>query len=210
MHVLPLLLLAFVVVPIVELAVIIQVGTRIGALPTIVLLLFDSVLGAVLVKREGRRAWRAFRSALEEGRWPGDEVVQGALVLVGGALLVTPGFLTDVIGLLAVLRPTRALASRYLRRRLTPAPLRRALILERRRPKHERGASSAAPPSGRPPKGPGRAGRTGQVLDVEVVSVERQDDTEAERTGESPRARPSAGPGDHSTRAHDRRVGGEA
>ncbi len=202
MHVLPLLLLAFVVVPIAELAVIIQVGTRIGPLPTIALLLLDSVLGAVLVKREGRRTWWAFRSALEEGRWPGDEVVQGALVLVGGALLVTPGFLTDGIGLLALLRPTRALASRYLRRRLTPAPLRHALILERRRPTPERDASSTVPPSGRASKRPGRAGRTGQALDVEVVSVERQDKG-AERSGTSPPARPSAGPGDHSTRSHD-------
>lgn len=171
MHVLPLLLLAFIIVPIVELAVIVEIGTRIGLPLTIALLLIDSVLGAVLVKREGRRAWRAFRSALEEGRWPGDEVVQGALVLVGGALLVTPGFVTDAFGLLAVLPPTRALASRYLRRWLTPAPLRHALILERRRPARGRRRSSNVPPQGR-------------ALDVEVVSVERDDAPGTSRSGE--------------------------
>lgn len=166
---LPLLLLAFIVVPIIELAVIIEIGVRIGIPLTVALLLLDSVLGAVLVKREGRRAWRAFRSALEAGRWPGDEVVQGALVLVGGALLVTPGFVTDVVGLLAVFPPTRALASRYLRRRLTPASLRRDVNLEGRRPVN---------------RGRRRSWTVPQALDVEVVSVERQDDPSRSRSGE--------------------------
>ncbi|MFN2556995.1 MAG: FxsA family protein [Nitriliruptorales bacterium] len=170
-HVLPLLLLAFIVVPIVELAVIVEIGMWLGLPLTIALLLLDSVLGALLVKREGRRAWRAFRSALDEGRWPGDEVVQGALVLVGGALLVTPGFVTDVLGLLAVLPPSRALASRFLRRRLTPAPLRLAVKLE------GRGTASRGRPrsSKRSPRG--------QVPDVEVVSVERREEPEP-RTGD--------------------------
>jgi UPF0716 protein FxsA len=102
------LLLAFVVVPIVELYVVVQVGQEIGVLPTILLVVGVSVLGAWLVKREGRRTWRAFTLALHERRVPAREVVDGALVLVGGALLLTPGFVTDVVGLLAVLPPTRA------------------------------------------------------------------------------------------------------
>lgn len=104
----PLLLLLFIVVPIVELAVIIQVGGYIGVWQTITLLVLDSVIGAVLVKREGRRAWDAFRQALAETRWPGDEVTQGALVLFGGALLLTPGFLSDAVGLGLLLPPVRA------------------------------------------------------------------------------------------------------
>ncbi len=174
MHVLPLLLLAFIVVPIVELTVIIAIGGRIGLPLTVALLLLDSVLGAVLVRSEGRRAWRAFRSALQAGRWPGDEVVQGALVLVGGALLVTPGFVTDAVGLLALLPSTRALASRYLRRRLTPAPLRRDVGLEGRR----------AAPRGR--RRSRTAAHQAQVIDVEVVSVERHDDPGESRTGDGP------------------------
>ncbi|MBW3576341.1 MAG: FxsA family protein [Actinobacteria bacterium] len=157
---LPLLILAFIAIPIVELAVILRVGAWLGWWPTLVVLMVDSVLGAVLVKHEGRRAWDAFRNAIAEARWPGDEVAQGAFVLVGGALLLTPGFLTDVVGLLAVLAPTRAVLSRWLRRRLTPEPLRRTPHRDRTE----------------------RTGRTNRPpIDVEVVSVERPDDGSSSR-----------------------------
>ena len=109
-----LLVLAFVVVPIVELYVIVQVGQSIGVLPTIALLVLDSVLGAWLVRREGRRTWAAFRAALESSRVPAKEVADGALVIFGGALLLTPGFTTDALGLLCVLPPTRAVLRRAL------------------------------------------------------------------------------------------------
>lgn len=155
----PLLLLAFIVVPLVELAVVIQVGSYLGVVPTVALLAADSILGAVLLKREGRRAWVAFRRALEEARWPGDEVVQGALVIVGGTLLLTPGFVTDVVGLALVVPPTRSLVAAIVRRRVTPTALRPFVG----------GRSRAAP---RPP----RAGRRpGEVIDVEVVAVDRDD-----------------------------------
>ncbi|MGH8887174.1 MAG: FxsA family protein [Egibacteraceae bacterium] len=114
----PLLVLAFIVVPIAELWVILQVGQLIGILPTVALLLFDALAGAWLVKREGLRTWRRFRAALDEPRIPTEEVVDGALVLLGGALMLTPGFLTDVVGLLLVLPPTRALANRLVRTRV--------------------------------------------------------------------------------------------
>ena len=103
-----LLFVLFIVVPIAELYVIVQVGQAIGVLPTIALLLVDSVLGAWLLRREGARAWRAFQLALEEHRLPAREVADGALVLFGGALLLTPGFLSDLLGLLCLLPPTRA------------------------------------------------------------------------------------------------------
>ena len=76
--------------------------------PTIALLIVDSLLGAWLLRREGAKAWQAFRRALDERRVPAREVADGALVLFGGALLLTPGFLSDVLGLLCILPPTRA------------------------------------------------------------------------------------------------------
>jgi UPF0716 protein FxsA len=114
----PLLVLAFIVVPLVELYVIIQVGQVIGPLPTIALLLFVSIAGAWLVKREGMRAWRRFRDALNAPRMPTQEVIDGALVLFAGALMLTPGFLTDIVGLLLLLPPTRAVANRLIRTRV--------------------------------------------------------------------------------------------
>jgi UPF0716 protein FxsA len=112
---LPLVIL-FIAVPIVELYVLLQVGSAIGVLPTIALLIADSVLGSMLMRSQGRAAWRRFNAALAEGRVPGREVVDGALIIFGGALLLTPGFFTDVFGLLFLLPPTRAVVRRLLLR----------------------------------------------------------------------------------------------
>ena len=111
-----LLIVLFIVVPIAELYVIIQVGQLIGVVPTLILLLADALLGSWLLKREGRSAWRRFNQALAERRFPGREVIDGALIIVGGTLLLTPGFLTDVFGLFLLLPPTRAIARRVLKR----------------------------------------------------------------------------------------------
>ena len=113
---LPLVLL-FIVVPIVEIYVIIQVGQAIGALWTIALLVADSILGSMLMRSQGRVAWRRFNAALAERRAPAREVLDGVLVIFGGALLLTPGFITDVFGLAFLLPPTRALLRRLLVRR---------------------------------------------------------------------------------------------
>jgi UPF0716 protein FxsA len=118
--VLPLLLLIFIVVPIAELAVIIQVGEAIGVWWTIALLIADSVLGSMLMRSQGRAAWRRFNAALVEGRMPHREVLDGALVIFGGALLLTPGFLSDILGLVLLLPPTRALARTVVARRVLP------------------------------------------------------------------------------------------
>ncbi|MGH3446965.1 MAG: FxsA family protein [Nocardioidaceae bacterium] len=104
----------FVLLPIIEIYVIIQVGQEIGALSTVLLLLAVSVAGAWLVKREGRRAWSALQEALSTGRMPGKELADGGLLLVGGALLLTPGFVTDACGFLLVLPFTRPVARRLL------------------------------------------------------------------------------------------------
>jgi UPF0716 protein FxsA len=105
----PLLLVAlFIAVPIAELAVIIQVGQAIGVWWTIAILVADSILGSLLMRSQGRAVWRRFNAALQAGRAPAREVADGVLVILGGALLLTPGFLTDVFGLLFLLPPTRA------------------------------------------------------------------------------------------------------
>jgi UPF0716 protein FxsA len=115
---LPLVLL-FIAVPLAELAVIIQVGQAIGVWWTIGILLADSIIGSWLMRMQGRTAWRRFNEALREGRVPGREVVDGALVIFGGALLLTPGFITDVLGLVLLIPPTRALVRGVLTRRLS-------------------------------------------------------------------------------------------
>jgi len=107
-----LLVVALVVVPLIEIYVLVQVGQVIGPLPTIALLLVMSVLGAYLLRREGAKTWQAFRTAMQSGRMPAKEVADGALVILGGALLLTPGFATDVFGLACVLPPTRAVLRR--------------------------------------------------------------------------------------------------
>jgi UPF0716 protein FxsA len=113
------LLALFVVVPIVEIYVIIQVGQAIGALWTIALLIADSIAGSLLMKSQGRAAWRRFQLAVAEGRVPAREVLDGVLVIFGGAFLLTPGFVTDIIGALLLLPPTRAVIRRLLARRVT-------------------------------------------------------------------------------------------
>jgi UPF0716 protein FxsA len=111
-----LLVVAFVVVPLVEIYVIIQVGQVIGPWWTILLLIADSILGSWLVKREGGRAWRALRTALEERRMPARELADGMLILVGGAFILSPGFVLDAIGLLCILPLTRPIGRRALSR----------------------------------------------------------------------------------------------
>ena len=111
-----LLLVAFVVVPLVEIYVIIQIGQVIGAWWTILLLVADSIFGSWLVKREGVRAWRSLRVALEARRMPATELADGMLILVGGTLMLTPGFVSDAFGILCILPLTRPLGRRVLAR----------------------------------------------------------------------------------------------
>ena len=111
---LPLLVGLLVVVPLVEIYVLIQVGQLLGPLPTVALLLAMSLIGSLLLKREGSRTWRAFQGALQSHRMPAKEVADGALVIFGGALLLTPGFVTDAVGLLCVLPGSRAVVRRLL------------------------------------------------------------------------------------------------
>jgi len=161
------LVLLFIIVPLLEILVIIQVGQVIGAWWTVGLLVVDSMLGAWLLRREGARAWQAFREALAEGRWPGDEVAQGSMVIVGGTLLLTPGFLTDVVGFLLLVPVSRRIASRTVRRRVR-------LGEEATSP----GSSSRGTRDRRGPTAAGGGNRSTDepgILDVEVVDIRRDD-----------------------------------
>jgi UPF0716 protein FxsA len=110
---------AFIGVPILEIYVIIQVGQVIGPWWTILLLIADSIFGSWLIRREGGRAWQALTSALESGRMPGTELADGALILIGGTLMLSPGFVTDAFGILMILPFTRPVARRLLTRVVT-------------------------------------------------------------------------------------------
>jgi UPF0716 protein FxsA len=113
-----LLLVVFIVVPLAELYVILRVGDSIGWGWTILILAADSILGSVLLKTQGRAVWRRFNTELERGRMPHREVIDGVLVIFGGAFLITPGFITDVIGLLLLIPPTRSVIRGIVVRRL--------------------------------------------------------------------------------------------
>ncbi|WP_432478347.1 FxsA family protein [Nocardioides sp. GXQ0305] len=106
----------FVGVPLLEIYVLIQIGQVIGAWWTILLLILASVVGTWLVRREGGRAWQALTTALQTGRMPHRELADGALILIGGTLMLTPGFVTDAVGVLLILPVTRPLARRVMAR----------------------------------------------------------------------------------------------
>jgi UPF0716 protein FxsA len=144
------MVVAFVGVPLLEIYVLIQVGQVIGPWWTILLLVVASVLGTWLIRREGGRAWRALSEALQTGRMPARELADGALILIGGTLMLAPGFITDGVGVLLILPFTRPFA----RRLLTGVVARRLL-------------------GSGPVTGPGRTHRPGptggQVVQGEVV-----------------------------------------
>ncbi|HMC04569.1 MAG TPA: FxsA family protein, partial [Actinomycetota bacterium] len=102
------LVLIFVVVPLAELYVIVQVSHVFGVLTTLLILLLVSVAGAWMVKREGLGVLRRAQARVDDGEVPGREIVDGLLILLAGALLLVPGFITDAIGLLLLLPPVRA------------------------------------------------------------------------------------------------------
>lgn len=133
------LVLLFFVLPIVELAIVVRVADSIGLGDTIGLLILVSLVGAFLVRREGLSTWQRAQTELAAGRMPGRELVDGVMILVGGALLLTPGFLTDAIGLLLLLPPVRALLRRTAMRQMES----RIVVLG---PGHRRPPTGDGPP----------------------------------------------------------------
>jgi UPF0716 protein FxsA len=175
----PLLVLLFIVVPLVELFVIIEVGQWIGVWPTIALLFLDSILGAMLLRAQGRAVWRRFNEALAARRVPHREVFDGAMVIFGGALLLTPGFVTDIFGLLLLIPPSRAVIRRFLSRifvgRVALGP--RVAYWG-----YGRYRGEPQPPPGSAPGAGRRPGRT--PYDVEGTAREVEDDPSLPRPGE--------------------------
>jgi UPF0716 protein FxsA len=110
----PLLVVLLIAVPIAEVWLLVQVGDAIGVLPTILILVGEAILGGWLMQHEGRRAWSALNTAFASGKMPTGELADAALVLVGGVLLMLPGFITDLFGFLFLLPFTRPYARRVL------------------------------------------------------------------------------------------------
>lgn len=115
----PILMLLFIVVPIVELALLIKVGSFIGVLPTIAIVFATAVLGASLLRREGFSTLAKAQQRMQSGEIPATELVEGALLVVGGAFLLTPGFVTDAFGFACLLPPLRQRMAGFLLKRMT-------------------------------------------------------------------------------------------
>lgn len=111
---LPRLLLLFTVVPLIELALLAYVSQYIGILKTIGLVIVTGILGAALARREGVRCWDKIKEKLAAGQAPGAELIEGPMILLAGAFLITPGVLTDLCGLLLLVRPIRKMIARRL------------------------------------------------------------------------------------------------
>ena len=128
------LFLLFALLPVIELALLVQIGSRIGVTPTVALVLATGAAGAFLARAQGTRALWRLQEALRAGSFPGDEIFDGALILGGGLLLLTPGFLTDVVGFAALVPGTRRLLKEFLKRmvgrRLRPGEVRGSFTVE--------------------------------------------------------------------------------
>jgi len=114
MKTMQILFIAFLIVPFVEIYVLLQVGGVIGAFPTILLVVFTAVLGAWLLRRQGFATWQRFQSALAQGEIPAYEMIEGPILLVGGALLLTPGFFTDMLGFACLIPTLRRKIAQYI------------------------------------------------------------------------------------------------
>lgn len=165
------LLLLFTIVPIVELALLIWLGGQIGFWPTVGIIAGTALLGSYLAHREGLSAYARFRARLASGGLPGNELTDGIIILIAGALLLTPGVLTDLVGFLGLLPPTRAVIKRIVLQRV-----RRGMQNGSIRVASWGSAQSFTPP-GSPPPGsppPGSAPPPADdVIDVEYEDVRR-------------------------------------
>lgn len=112
------LLFGFLIVPIIEIALFYYLGTQIGIWPTLGIVVVTAIVGSYFVSKQGRFVWQSIRSKIGQGEIPVDSVVHGAMILVAGALLLTPGFLTDLVGFSLLVPGVReAIRQWYLRRR---------------------------------------------------------------------------------------------
>jgi len=114
MKAIQILFLVVLIVPFVEIYVLLQVGGLIGAFPTIFLVVFTAVLGAWLLRRQGFATWQRFQANLAQGTVPAYEMIEGPILLVGGALLLTPGFFTDIVGFACLIPALRRRIAQYI------------------------------------------------------------------------------------------------
>lgn len=114
-----LLFLLFIVLPFVEITLLLQIGAEIGALNTVAVIVGTGMVGAYLAKREGFAVWTRFQQKLAQGGMPGDELLDGLIILVSGALLVTPGVITDVVGFMGLLPPSRSILKSQIKKRFS-------------------------------------------------------------------------------------------
>lgn len=138
-HVFGRLLLLFTLVPIIELVLLIRIGQWIGTGPTIGIILVTGLVGAWLAQHEGARAWKKVRSTMAAGGVPGEALLHGLLIFGGGAMLLTPGVLTDFLGLALMFPPTRRLLARHVRRRIERQVMRSTGRIEARFWTHDSG-----------------------------------------------------------------------
>ena len=142
----PQLLLLFIIVPVIELILLFQVGARIGPLPTLGIIIITAIIGARLTRAQGAHNMQRARTAMNEGRMPHQEVLDGMMIIIAGVMLITPGFLTDALGFTLLFPSLRA----KLRKRLAKSLNRRVQIV------------------GNPANGQ----RTGEVDDDSVIEAE--------------------------------------
>ena len=121
------LFLIFVLVPVIELTLLIKVGSMIGILNTITIILLTAMIGAYMVRLEGLSVLSRLQQNMQDGVFPAEEMIDGAMILVAGALLLTPGFFTDVVGFLMVFPGSRRfikrIARRYIEKRVNPSDI---------------------------------------------------------------------------------------
>lgn len=110
----PVLLFLFIVVPIIEIALFVQVGGFLGLWPTIALVLITAIVGASLVRSQGIATLMSVQQRLQQGELPAQQIVEGVMLAVSGVLLLTPGFMTDALGMLVLLPAPRAMLARQL------------------------------------------------------------------------------------------------
>lgn len=171
-----LLFLVFIVLPLAELYVIVQVGQAIGILPTLAILLVDGFVGAWLARTQGRAVWQRFNSQMAAGRVPAREIVDGAMIIFGGALLLSPGFITDVLGILLLLPPTRAIWRGMLKRIAGRHPAGKPVFFFYDRTTGRRGPAAGPRPTG-PASGPaGGRPRPRGTYDVDGTAHEIPED----------------------------------
>ncbi|MFQ5526699.1 MAG: FxsA family protein [Thermoanaerobaculia bacterium] len=115
------LLLLFILVPVAELALLIEIGQRVGLPATLALIVATGMLGAFLARQQGLGVLARIRSETDQGRLPADQLIDGALILVAGAVLMTPGVLTDALGFFCLIPPGRKLLNDYLTGRIQRA-----------------------------------------------------------------------------------------